>query len=531
MQMLFGESTHPKNQSNLMDSLPYDHAVRRIYEGRVTKDELLAGLKAPVNKQARQIENRIKFVLMARYKEHGFLRDTLSEFDRRMPPWLCNEVNQFKEYKEYFVRINRYTESQLGQHSFEWAKNLVVNSPETAAHVCSMRDMSFHYSIAFHNIAFQSEVVTSKKQSPKSDEKFISRTFRRLATASQSLADDGADPYGSDAIISIANSFFGGTRTLMIMLLGSHYRSTYIYLSSIILGMYASDFASQRSETLLDHDDVRELMRNTCQFIDVLGEDSFLAMEASGSLASLVARQHAWKQHYYSACAQDFLKLIVFERNNNKNLNAEIAALKAFQAKSDRLKKLEIDKLSETAEVVRLRTENEQLHKELKKASEIVILREQKIARLADKISELESPDVVEQRLEAPIAPFVEVEVEVDHSGTLEENQQKLNTIRGVVVGGHANFISKIRRLLPGWKFHSTDDTSLDESSIIGADVVVLFTKYASHKITEKPLKICRQRNIPIFYATRTNPPSFLNEIAGHIGKVANFDQRDTFGG
>jgi hypothetical protein len=500
-----------------METIPYDHAVRRIYEGRITKDELLEGMKVPFQKHAHQIENRIKFILMNRNKNNSVIKNTLLSFDERIPSLICNEVNLFKEYKEYFHQINRYFGGSLGQDSFEWAKNLVDKFPDTAAHICSLQGMNYHYSIAFHNIVFPPEAIAGKKKSDKYDERFFLRVYRKLASSAKKLADDGVDPFGSDAITSICNIFFGGTRTLMIMLLGSHYRSTYIYLSSIILGMYASDFSSQRKETLLDHKDVRELMRSTCPFIDILGEDSFLAIEVSGDLANMVARQHAWKQHHYSLCAQDINKLIIFERNKNKDLKDEVSALKAIQAQADILQKIEDNNLRETSEASRLRTENEQLRMDLKKASETLFLREQKITLLTDKIAEFKPIEVIPEKLETK--EVSSTTNAAPYAYTLEENKQKLKFIRGLVIGGHANFVAKIRRLLPGWKFHSVDDTLVDDGSIIDADIVVLFTKYASHKITEKPMRICRQRNIPIIYANHTNPSTFLNNIAVHLEK------------
>lgn len=519
--MLFDESISSLNKSSLMERVPYDHAARRIYEGRITKDELLEGMKVPFRKQVQQIENRIKFVLINRNNDDSVIKDILLSFDERMPSLICNEVNLFKEYKEYFYKINRYFGDSLGEDSFEWAKNLVDKFPETAAHICSLHGMDYHYSIAFHNIALPPEAINGKKRSDQSDEKFFLRAYRQLASSSKKLSDDGLDPCGSDAVISICNIFFGGTRTLMIMLLGSHYRTTYIYLSSIILGMYASDFSSQRRETLLDHKDVRELMRKTCPFMEILGEDSFLAMEVSGDLANMVARQHAWKQHRYSLCAQDINKLIIFERNENRRIKDEVSALKAIQAQANILQKIETNNRRETSEATRLRTENEQLRIDLNKASETLFLRDQKITLLTDKIAELKPNEVILEQLEVKaVSPTMDVP---SYTATLEENRQKLKIIRGLVIGGHANFIAKIRRLLPGWKFHSVDDTVVDDGSVIEADIVVLFTKYASHKITEKPTKICRQKNIPILYANNTNPSTFLNNIAAHLDKFPVF--------
>ncbi len=518
--MLIGETTHPDDPSSLMGSLPYDYAVRRLYEGRVSKEELLAGLQTPVSSHTKQIENRVKTILMARPRDHWCQNDILSNLGQRVPSWLCEEISEFKAHKKYISRVIQYYDGPLGSHSVEWATSLINKSPDIAAYVCSRPEMGHHYSVAFHNIVIQSMAPTSQKKIAKSEERFLSRAFNRLAKASQALNDEGVDPYGYDALLSLANSFFGGMRPLMIMLLGSHYRSTYIYLSSIVLGMYGSDFKSQRHETLLDNKEIRALVLETCPFIEVLGEESLLAVEASGILANAVARLHAWRQHFNISCAQDFDKLIVAERDKNRDLRDEVTKLKGLQAKSERLSKVGLDKLSENAEIARLRAENVQLQRNLRQASDIISLREQKIIRMTAQLSEPKLIGPIDQQSEPLIVFPVEIESAVPT--TFEEDLRELKAIKAILVGGHVNFFNKIRRLLPAWEFYSPDETSVDESKIIRADLVVFFTAYVSHQITEKALKICRQRNIPICYATRVNPPSFLKEIAGHVRKQSN---------
>jgi len=88
-----------------------------------------------------------------------------------------------------------------------------------------------------------------------------------------------------------------------------------------------------------------------------------------------------------------------------------------------------------------------------------------------------------------------------------------LSSVRGVVVGGHENWHSKMRTVLPdNWRFIHPDD-SYDLNVISNADMVFFYVDYLSHMVFSNIIAETRRRNIPVGYLKQTNEQECLREI------------------
>lgn len=88
-----------------------------------------------------------------------------------------------------------------------------------------------------------------------------------------------------------------------------------------------------------------------------------------------------------------------------------------------------------------------------------------------------------------------------------------LSSVRGVVVGGHKNWHSKIRTVLPdNWRFIHPDD-SYDLNVIANTDVIFFYVDYLNHMVFSNIIAEARRRNIPVGYLKQTSEQECLREI------------------
>ena len=90
-------------------------------------------------------------------------------------------------------------------------------------------------------------------------------------------------------------------------------------------------------------------------------------------------------------------------------------------------------------------------------------------------------------------------------------NLDKLNTIRGVVVGGHTNWLNKLKIQLPDWSY--INDVSVDDNLIKNADLLIINVDIMSHALYKKVQSVFIKNNVKIGYVSSTNIHRALAEI------------------
>ena len=177
-----------------------------------------------------------------------------------------------------------------------------------------------------------------------------------------------------------------------------------------------------------------------------------------------------------------------------------------------------LEKGKESGTVKALKARADSLAREIDSLRNLVARRDARIANLEARlagqaVAEEPVPDDTGAAGEAPApaaAPLVPQAPKIPY----EEALAQLQALRGVLVGGHTNFVNKIRPLLPGWSFFSNEEKRVDDALIANADLVVFFTASCSHTLTEPAMRLVRQHDKAHCYGTRINPPAFICEIA-----------------
>lgn len=97
----------------------------------------------------------------------------------------------------------------------------------------------------------------------------------------------------------------------------------------------------------------------------------------------------------------------------------------------------------------------------------------------------------------------------------------ELKKLKGVFVGGHLKQHIKLSKILPNFKFISTDEVSRDISIISGADVVFYYSWYSNHNMFERVVSQIDANNVPLVYVPRaTNMNRILTEMYNKYKEV-----------
>lgn len=87
-----------------------------------------------------------------------------------------------------------------------------------------------------------------------------------------------------------------------------------------------------------------------------------------------------------------------------------------------------------------------------------------------------------------------------------EEMIAYLSSQKACVIGGHPNWLNKIRALLPGWKYIAAAGLqNKDAAFLAGLDCVFIFTDHLDHKTYNKVMQVVRPTGVPIGYITSVN--------------------------
>lgn len=77
---------------------------------------------------------------------------------------------------------------------------------------------------------------------------------------------------------------------------------------------------------------------------------------------------------------------------------------------------------------------------------------------------------------------------------------------KACVIGGHPNWVNKVRSLLPGWKYIGAAGLQSKDASILaGFDCVYIYTDHLDHKTYYKVMQVVRPTGVPIGYITSVN--------------------------
>jgi len=90
----------------------------------------------------------------------------------------------------------------------------------------------------------------------------------------------------------------------------------------------------------------------------------------------------------------------------------------------------------------------------------------------------------------------------------------KLNSVRGLILGGHPKWQEKMKELLPEFTFLSTDNINFDINIVKNIDIAFVYTDYLNHAIYEKLITGLKKYNKRLEYlAYNVNENIVLQQI------------------
>lgn len=209
--------------------------------------------------------------------------------------------------------------------------------------------------------------------------------------------------------------------------------------------------------------------------------------------------------HIKAMCkAYNLVKEMYFD-NNKETMYVEIGAIKKELSKSREALQDEEAKNNQRVRTieeknVKLQEENDYLKRRIKEleaemqhnqshSKEVIALREYMFNHELDEIRDC---------------------TEIDNQETAE-----LNSIHGIIVGGHPNWQRKIKEYLPHWKYINAGVNTLDSNVIVNSPVIIFNTQYLNHSLYYKIIDIVRDSDIHIGYISKTNLENSIKEISG----------------
>ena len=100
-----------------------------------------------------------------------------------------------------------------------------------------------------------------------------------------------------------------------------------------------------------------------------------------------------------------------------------------------------------------------------------------------------------------------------DDSVSEETAVRVLRTHKAAVVGGHENWIKKMRRILPEWTVIGADDSLNADAAVTSAEKIYFYTDILGHTMYYKYLKAAEEKKRPFGFLHGTNISSVLQTL------------------
>lgn len=83
---------------------------------------------------------------------------------------------------------------------------------------------------------------------------------------------------------------------------------------------------------------------------------------------------------------------------------------------------------------------------------------------------------------------------------------EELNMKKVTIVGGHINWVQKMKKLFPNWTYISPNvSVSNDSRWIVGSDFVYFFTDTLSHSVYNSFIQVVRDKDVAFGYIHGVN--------------------------
>ena len=97
---------------------------------------------------------------------------------------------------------------------------------------------------------------------------------------------------------------------------------------------------------------------------------------------------------------------------------------------------------------------------------------------------------------------------------SLEKKEKAIADKNIVIIGGHVNWLNKLKKRFPNWMFIPTENyKTVDGKMLDGKDRVYFFTDHLSHVTYGKFIAVVRERKIPFGYLGSLNIEKMIRQI------------------
>lgn len=159
----------------------------------------------------------------------------------------------------------------------------------------------------------------------------------------------------------------------------------------------------------------------------------------------------------------------------------------------------------------RAKSVDEALKEKIKKIVDENSVLQKKVNKLE---SEIDQKDKNEKELYA-LREYAYSQRQEIEDKEIKADKEKLNAIRGVIVGGHVNWINKLKTQLPNWTY--INDIQFDDNIVKNADILIINVDVMSHTLYNKVQRLFTIYNVPIGYVSAVNIDKTLVEISNII--------------
>ena len=194
----------------------------------------------------------------------------------------------------------------------------------------------------------------------------------------------------------------------------------------------------------------------------------------------------------------------MYFQNNKETMYVEVSALKKdlLRARSDL-------KMQENRNEQLLNIQNEKVESLL---SENVQL-EKQIKKLQEQINQIQAESKEIVALRNYIFKQEEIEQTDENVDINTIKLDKINEVKGMIVGGHINWQNKLREMIPSWRIIKAGVNTLDENIILNSNIVVFNTAHLNHSLYYRIIDVIRNTDVKIGYISSTNIENALKEI------------------
>lgn len=412
--------------------------------------------------------------------------------------------------------ISDYYKGPLVKEAYEWATAVLEANPDMAIRLCLSERSSSLLSSARGMALRPSKRTESGKLAKKLRDQRDVRVASVIAAIDARLKSQ-PNLSEADLIAMAAEDMFGGLQNVMRYSLACQF----VMLTRIVCSAFmGARLTIESLKKRIDVEDLefRESAFSACSLIGAIGEDGALIVRLFDNAEHLAMKyRHQWLAYL------DTTRRI--QGVLDRAAGADKAHKQEMQALSLQLKDQAADIKRLTGSVAAASAgaataELHELRQQLSKAREESAKKDAHIEKLQRKAASKGPPAV------AVVAPEAAAQAKAVGSSatslveaplTEEAALAKLQSIRGVLIGGHSNFQNKVRALLPDWAFYSSDDKSVDDVLVRNAEVVVLFTSHCNHPLSAHALRLGRIYQLQLVYASKVNPAAFVQEVVEQL--------------